>query len=344
MFGFRYIKSDPSTYLLKYRNGKAVREGAGLSFMYFAPSASLVAVPMESTDAPFMFEEVSGDFQAITFQGRVTYRVARPKQLAALMNFTLTPSGSAYVSEDPKRLPMRVVNAVQVQLRSLLQGKPLDTLLQQSEQLVEKAQERLRADKGLEALGLELVDLALLAIKPNPETARALEATVREQILKQADDATYTRRNAAIEQERAIQENELNTEIAINAKEREIREAEIETERALLEKRQQIQVQDMDGKIDLEKTNETLTELKMANARREADAKAYAVDAVMKAVSSVDPKVLNALALMNNGDPATFIAAAFQGLAENAGKIGQLNISPDLLQQLTRKSSAPVAE
>ena len=333
MFGFRYIKTDPSTYILKYRNGKVIREGAGLSFMYFAPSTSLVAVPMESSEVPFMFEEVSGDFQAITFQGRVTFRVSRPKLLAELMNYTLTPDGSGYVSEDPKRLPSRVVNAVQVQLRSLIQGKPLESLLSQSDELVQATKEGLRGEDGLAVLGLELVELAILAVKPNPETARALEAKVREQILKQADDATYIRRNSAIEQEREIKENELNTEIAVANKEREIRQTQLDAERAELEKQQEISVQDMTGRIEMERSNEALTELKAANARRKADAEAYAVDAVMKAVSKVDPKVLNALAL-NQGDPGTFIAAAFQGLAENASKIGQLNITPDLLQQL----------
>ena len=52
------------------------------------------------------------------------------------------------------------------------------------------------------------------------------------------------------------------------------------------------------------------------------------------AVSAVDPKVLQALAL-GSAEPGTIIAAAFQELAQNAGKIGELNISPDLLQQLT---------
>jgi hypothetical protein len=32
--------------------------------------------------------------------------------------------------------------------------------------------------------------------------------------------------------------------------------------------------------------------------------------------------------------PEQLIAAAFQELASNAGKIGQLNISPDLLKEL----------
>lgn len=334
MFGIRYAKVSPTTYLIQYRNGQPVREGTGLAFFYFAPSASLVSIPMESVDVPFMFREVSADFQEVTVQGQVTYRVADPKLLASLMNFTLKANGNEYVSEDPGKLPQRVVNAVQVQLRAALQGQNLQALLRESEGLVQAVRDGLRQPDGLPSLGLELVSLAVLAIKPTPDTARALEATVREQILKDADDALYVRRNAAIEQERAVKENELNTEIAVEAKKRQIRETQMEAERALLDKRQQIQAQEMQGHISHEKENETLTELRAANARREADAKAYAMGALVKTVSAVDPKVLQALAL-GSAEPGTIIAAAFQELAQNAGKIGELNISPDLLQQLT---------
>ena len=338
MFGLRYAKTSPSTYVIQYRNGQPVREGTGLAFFYFAPNASLVSVPLESVDVPFMFNEVSSDFQEVTVQGQVTYRVADPKLLASLMNFTLKPNGE-YVSEDPTRLPQRVVNAVQVQLRSVLSGRSLHELLRGWEQMVQSVRDGLRRPDGLASLGLELVNLAVLAVRPNPETARALESTVREQILKQADDAMYLRRNSAIEQERAVKENELNTEIAIETKKRQIRETQLEAERAALEKRQQIQDQEMAGRIALEDKNKALTDLRVENARKEADAKAYAVGSVMKAVQGVDPKVLQALTV-GNADPSALIAMAFQGLTENAERIGELNISPDLLQQLSAKGRA----
>ncbi|MBD9479058.1 SPFH domain-containing protein [Pseudoxanthomonas sp. PXM02] len=335
MFGLRYVKASPSTYVIQYRNGQPVREGTGLAFFYFAPNASLVSVPLESVDVPFMFNEVSSDFQQVTVQGQVTYRVTEPKTLASLMNFTIKPNGE-YVSEDPTKVPQRVVNAVQVQLRSVLQGQTLQDLLRASERLVQTVRDGLRQPEGLSSLGLELVNLAVLAVRPNPETSRALEATVREQILKQADDATYLRRNSAIEQERAIKENELNTEIAVETKKRQIRETQLEAERVAQQKRQEIQNEDMAGRIALEDKNKALTALRMENAQKEADARAYAVGAVMKAVQGVDPKVLQALNV-GNADPSALIAMAFQGLAENADRIGELNITPDLLQQLAAK-------
>lgn len=338
MFGIRYAKASPSTYLIQYRNGHPVREGTGLAFFYFAPSASLVSVPLESVDVPFVFHEVTNDFQEVTVQGQVTYRVAEPKVLAGLMNFSLRPNGE-YATEDPLKLPQRVVNAVQVQVRSLLQGRSLEAVLRGADELVQAVAQRLAQPQALPGLGLALVNLAILAIKPNPETARALEAKVREQILKEADDALYVRRNAAIEQERAVKENELNTEIAVEAKKRQIREAQLEAERVVLEKRQLIQDQEMAGKIALEEKNKALTERRAENTRTESEARAHGVAALVRAVEHVDARVLQAL-MIGQADPSALIAQAFQGLAENAGRIGELNISPDLLQQLTRKPQA----
>lgn len=343
MFGFRYVKANPSTYVMQFKNGKIVREGAGLTFWYFAPRASIVSIPLESVDSPFIFREVTADFQEVTVQGQVTYRVANPTALSKLMNFALDSRGG-YISEDLIKLPQRVVNAAQVQLRSALQAKTLQELLRSSDQLVGIVRLGLESDAGLPSLGLELVNLAILAVKPSPETARALEAQIREQILKQADDATYARRNSAIEQERAIKENELNTDIAVETKKRQIKESQLDTESAVLSRRQAIQDQEMAGQISLEEKNKNLTNLRAENARTEAEAKAFAMGAMMKSVVGVDPKVLQAL-MVGQADASVLIAQAFQSLAQNADKIGELNISPDLLQQLTHKPApAPVAK
>ena len=46
MFGIRLIKVDPTDFVLQYKRGKIVREGAGLSFSCFTPTTSLVLVPI----------------------------------------------------------------------------------------------------------------------------------------------------------------------------------------------------------------------------------------------------------------------------------------------------------
>ena len=58
----------------------------------------------------------------------------------------------------------------------------------------------------------------------------------------------------------------------------------------------------------------------------------------MDAFQNVNPGILQSLASVGMS-PDTLIALAFQGLAEKADKIGELNISPDLLRELLKKNN-----
>jgi regulator of protease activity HflC (stomatin/prohibitin superfamily) len=337
MLGIEFIKVDPTMFLLQYRKGKQVRQGTGLSFFYFAPMTSLVAVPIATTDIPFIFKEVTSDFQDVTVQGQVVYRVSDPGRLAKMLNFTLDAVHKKYVSDDPEKFPTRIINQAQVLIRAELQTLPLRDVLTSFDVLVKKVRPAMAESIVLGSLGIEILDLSILAIKPTPETARALEAGVREQLLKEADEAIYGRRNSAIEQERAIKENELNTEIAVENKKRQIRETQMDAERAVQEKKQLLMEEEMAGKVSLEEKNKELVQLSAENARVEADAKAYSMSAVMEAIATIDPKVLNSLASMGM-QPNQLIAASFRELAGSAAKIGELNISPDLLRELAKQS------
>jgi len=339
MFGIRFIKVPPTTYVLQYRKGQIVREGVGLSFFYYSPLISLVAVPIGSTDVPFIFEDVTSDYQTVTLQGQITYRVNDPKKLAGLLNYTLAADAQNYTSEDPRKLPQRIINLVHVLARGELETLALREALRASETIAATVRSNLEIANDLTSLGLEVLGLSLLAIKPTPETARALEAETRERLLKEADEAVYARRNSAVEQERAIKENELNTEIAIENKKRQIRETQMDAERAVQEKQHALEHEQLTAKIGLEEQRKSLVTLAATNAKAEADARAYGIKATMQAFSSVDVRLLQALA-STVMKPEQLIAVAFQELAGKADKIGQLNISPDLLRELLDKPAA----
>ena len=339
MFGIRFIKVQPTTYLLQYRGGRIVREGLGLWFFYYAPTSSLVAVPVGSAEQPFIFQETTADFQEVTLQGQVTFRVSEPKRLAQLLDYTLAPNGRTYASEDPEKLPERIVQRIHVLTRAALQKLPLREAIRASDQLVSAVQAGLTASQEITSLGLEVLGLSILAVKPTPDTARALEAETRESLLREADEAIYARRNSAVEQERAIKENELNTEIAVETKKRQIRETQMDAERAVQEKAGLLHREALEANIGLEDRRQSLVRLAADNARAESDARAYGVSSTMKALSSADARILQALATTGMR-PEQLIAFAFQELAGKADKIGQLNISPDLLRELLTPAPA----
>jgi hypothetical protein len=318
MFGVRYFKSAPTTYVLQFVNGRVKREGTGLSFFYFAPHTTLVAVPVGSTDVPFIFAETTADFQEVTVQGHLTYRVADPKRLAGLLDFSLGPDGR-HVSEAPDKLTQRIAQAAQTATRAELQQRALRSALLEADAVAQRVQSALVASPALAALGVELLGFAVLAIKPVPDTARALEAAARERLLREADDAIYSRRNNAVLQERTIRENELNTEVAVQAKQREIEETRLS------------------GQIALEEQKRTLVATESENSKTRADAQAYAVKATLAPLAALDPKSLQVLAA-RSVDPRLLVAMAFQEIAANATKVGNLNISPELLETLLHRN------
>jgi len=342
MFNIKYIKVDPTTFLMQFKKGQVKRKGSGLSLWYYAPSTSLVAVPTGTSDLPFIFKETTQDYQEVTVQGQLVYRIAEPEKLAALMNYTLKSDASSsnltYRAEDPDKLRNRILNLIQVKMSASIENMKLRESLSASQALVKKIKTDLVSSDVLTTLGIEVIDLSIVAIKPAPETSRALEASVREQLLEEADDALYKRRNASIEQERVVKENELSTELAIEAKQREIKEAKLKAERALQEQRREMKRELLAAEVEQEQQRQELVELATDNARKQADAKAYEVAETMKALSKVDAKVLEAMT-MGNLDPQQLMAQAFRELAGGAEKIGQLNIAPDLLQAIAGRQS-----
>lgn len=316
-----YLKAAPTTYVLHYHRGRLRREGPGLAFLYFRPAATIVAVPIGSADVPFVFNEVTGDFQGVTVQGQLTYRVADPHRLASLLDYSIRPDGR-YVSDDPDKLAERLVQATQIFARAVLQRRTLREALGSADKLVGEVLAALRGSEPVAMLGIEVLGLSVLAVKPTPEIARALEAEAREALQRGADEAIYARRNAGVEQERRIKESELETEVAVQEKQRQIRETQ------------------MAADIAVEERRSLLIERRSENERRDADARAYALEATLAPVRNVDWRTLMAVTA-GGADPKLMIALAFRELAENAGKIGQVNVTPDLLRTLLAPGPAP---
>jgi hypothetical protein len=315
MFGIRYLKVAPTTHVIRYRSGKIVQEGAGLSFFYFAPSAEIVLVPVESTDVPFVFNEVTADFQDATIQGELTYRITNPRRVSEILNFSVDERGK-YRSEDPTKLGERLTHAAQILARSFTQKRALRDVLVNSDGLISDVLSGLGQSPAVEMLGVELLGLSILSIKPTPEMSKALQAEARESLLRTADEAMYARRNSAVQLERTIKENELNTEIAVAQKNRQVRETQ------------------MAGEIAVEEQRAMLVDHRVENERKEADARAYALRITLEPLKDVDWRVLTAAA--GGTDAKMNIALAFRELADNAAKIGELNISPDLLSSILK--------
>ncbi|MFK7766284.1 MAG: SPFH domain-containing protein [Mariniblastus sp.] len=319
MLGFRYLKTTPTTHVMQYKNGKLVQQGAGLSFFYFVPSSVVVQIPLASVGVPFVFNETSADFQEATIQGDITYRVVDPESLASMLDYSVDYHGR-YSSEDPSKLNDRLIHAAQISAREFTQQHQLSDLLTKSDELVAACEPALKNSPAVAMLGLEVINMSILSIRATPEMTKALQAEAREKLLQQADEAVHLRRNKAIELERQIKENELQTEIKVEEKKREVREMQLRAD------------------IAVEQQRAELVDQKVENERKEAEARGDALRAMLAPMKDVDWKTL--LAASPGGiNSQEMIAMAFRDLADNADQIGTLNISPDLLNTLLQSNN-----
>ena len=65
MFGIGFFKGQPTDYIIHFRAGRAVESGPGLAFFYLRYRSQIVAVPTQSLDVSFVFNEVSRDYQDV---------------------------------------------------------------------------------------------------------------------------------------------------------------------------------------------------------------------------------------------------------------------------------------
>lgn len=331
MFGFKHIKFDSMTYVLHFKNGNIQKEGRGLSFFYFSPNSSIVAIPMGSNDLPFVFNESTNDYQTVTIQGQISYKINNPKTLADILDFTVQDNGQ-YKKNDIEKLNQRIINEAQTATSAYIHGIKLKEAIRSAKSIEENITEGLKTSTAIGMLGIEILGANILAIQATPEMARALETETREKLQQEADQAIYERRNFAVEQERIIKESELNTEIAVEEKQKQIAEKKMESDVQKSDNQRKLREMKLDADISVENQRKSLIEQKTENDKKEAETKGYVLETTLKPYRDMDWKTLTAL--NNNSDPRFNISLAFRELADNAGKIGNLNISPDLLDSI----------
>ncbi|WP_349242584.1 SPFH domain-containing protein [Asprobacillus argus] len=324
-------------YVIHYKNGRVKKEGRGLSFFYFSPNSSIVSIPVQSNDFQFVFNEITKDYQEVTLQGQVTYKIQNPKQLAETLDFTVNKK-KHYLKNDYEKIQQRIINEAQTASSSIMERLKLKEALRQLEEIEAEIFASIQKSKTVEMLGLEILSVNVLGVTPNPELARALEAQTRESLQKEADQAIYERRNFAVEQERIIKESELNTEIAVEEKQKQIVEKKMETDVVKQNNGQELKEMEMASNISLEEKRKKLIDIKVTNKKKEADVNEYVLNANLKPYKELDWKTLMAIS-SNGNDPSNNIALAFRELAENANKIGNLNISPELLDSIVKSKS-----
>ncbi|MEU8893833.1 SPFH domain-containing protein [Streptomyces sp. NPDC048442] len=320
-FGWRHLRSAPTAHVRHHRRGRLVHDGPGLSFWFRSLTAALSEVPVSDRELAMAFHARTADFQDVTLQATVTYRISDPAVAAARLDFSVDPDTGAWRGAPLEQLATLLTETAQQHALDTLARTPLSEALVDGVSAVrEQIAGALAAEPRLPATGIEVVAVRVVAIRPEADVERALRTPAREQIQQEADRATYQRRAVAVERERAIAENELASRIELAR-----REEQLVDQRGTNARREAEELAAADGvKAEAEAARTVRLARAEAEAAREVgEARAQAQAAWLRVHGEVDPATLHALATTR--------------LAENVPRIESLTLSPDVLTGLLAK-------
>jgi hypothetical protein len=219
----RKLRADTSSHIQQFRKGRQIRSGRGLAFWFMPDGASISEVQMDDRELPFLLKGQSSDYQDLTVQGIIIWRVARPEILSERIDFTIDLANGQHRGQ-----PIDQVNNVLVFLARqfangyLKQQNVRDLLEGGVAPLQAAVADGFANDASLEGMGLELVNLSIADLASTSELTRALQTPTFESVQQQADEATFARRALAVEKERAIAENELGNKIELATRQKEL--------------------------------------------------------------------------------------------------------------------------
>ncbi|MCW2505259.1 MAG: hypothetical protein JWO79_3543 [Actinomycetia bacterium] len=317
----RQLRGTPTTYVSHRVRGRIRHEGVGLTFRFRAITAVLSEVPVDDRELPLLFHARTSDFQDVTVQATITYRITVPATAATRIDFSIDPLTGAWRRTPLDQIAGSLAELAQQPALDLLAGLPLTQAVTEAVGPIrERIAAALSADGRLAEVGVEIVAVRVVAVRPEPELERALQTPAREAVQGTADRATYERRANAVERERAIAENELQNKIELAKREELLviqeganarRKA---TERAAADR----------IRIESEAERERTLAAAHADAKRlDGAAFAEAERAALEAAAAVPVATLHALAARE--------------LAGRLPAIGQLTVTPDLISGLLAK-------
>ncbi len=313
-----HIRGTATTHIQHLRHGKVRHSGVGQSFWFRPLNAVLSEIPVADRELPLLFHARTADFQDVTVQATMTFRFTDPALAATRVDFSVDPATGAWLATPLDQVAGLLTETAQQHSLALLAGLPLtEALVGGVESLRNVVGATLTSDPRLAETGIEVVAFRVVAIRPEPEVEKALRTPARELVQQEADRATYERRAVAVERERAISENELQS------------------------------------RIELAKREEQLVAQRGANARREAEEQAAAgqIGAEATAQQALTLAESEAAAIRAKGDAEVAVESArletrrdlpdavlwTEALRELTGRlpdIDNLVVTPDLIAPL----------
>jgi regulator of protease activity HflC (stomatin/prohibitin superfamily) len=322
----RHVRADASTHILHYRGGRLRRSGRGLAFWFLPMSASLAELPADDRELSILFHGRSSDFQDVTAQGVVTYRIATPATLAERIDFSIDLVKGTHRRQPLEKIALLLSELAHQHASGYIGTTPIRAILTEGyTRIRERVEAGLGTDPGLAEMGIAIASVRISSVKPTPDLEKALEAPARERIQQDSDEAAFTRRALAVEKERAIQENALVNQIELARREEQ-----------LIAQRGQNARRQAGEQAEAERI---ASEAAAARSRIEAESEAHGTlvngEATAKSVALVEGAKVDVerarMEVMRDVPTQVLMGLAARELAGKLRRIEHLNLSPDAL-------------
>ncbi len=321
-----HVRVDASSCVLHYRGTVVKRAGRGLAFWFLPLKESVAEIPMDDQEVTLVVHGRSADFQEVTVQGLLNYRVVEASRLAETVDFTVNPRTGTFLRQPLEKIAQIVSRLAHQHATEFLARTPIRQILADCQGRIRELVELgLQADPQLKAMGLSILGVRIGSLKPCPDLEKALEAPMRERIKQEADEAAFGRRAMAVEKERAIQENELQSRIELARREEFLIGQQGQNERLNAQEKAEAQRIALMAELhDLGQRAET-----MANAERlRATAEAEGIRAVEGAKVEAECRRMEAQTAI---PPAIMMGLALKEVAGKLTRIDHLNLGSEPL-------------
>ncbi|WP_163552687.1 SPFH domain-containing protein [Candidatus Frankia alpina] len=322
-----HLRGTPTAYIRHQRGAAVAHEGVGLVFWYRPRTAVISEVPVDDRELAVLFHARTADFQDVAVQATVTYRIADPVLAATRLDFGIDPELGTWREKPLDQLAGMINESAQEYASDLLARTSLTTALTEGVPVIrERVTDGLRGDPRLVQTGVSVVGVRVVAVRPAPDVEKTLRTPTREQIQTEADRATYGRRALAVEQERRIAENELQSKIELA-----VRAERLVTQEGANEQRRMTEqaAARIAAAAEAERA-ETAARSQAERVRVEAAARAEAVRLVGQAEAEAEAA---RVAAVTGLDTSAMVALAVRDLADHLPAIGALTITPDVVTE-----------
>jgi hypothetical protein len=125
----RHLRGTPTMHIRHVRRGRLSHDGTGLAFFFRPLAAVLSEVPVDDRELPLLFHARTADFQDLTVQASVTFRVTDPGVASARIDFSVDPRTGHWLGSPLEQVAGLLAETAQQQVLGLIAASPLQRLL-----------------------------------------------------------------------------------------------------------------------------------------------------------------------------------------------------------------------